>query len=118
MNDQPSTPPPLPVRKRFPWIWYGLTLGLIVLVALAPIFAVILCSIIASAYGCKVDEGSVHPCMIHGKDYGEQLYTLGVSGWFMLATLPLGALAGAIWLAVLILHRSSWRKRQVSSVLS
>ena len=116
MNAHVVTPPPLPVRKRFPWILYGLVLALIVLVALAPIFAVISCSVIASAYGCKVDEGSVHPCMIHGKDYGEQLYALGVSGWFMLVTLPIGALAGAIWLVALILHRSSWRKRQASSV--
>ncbi len=110
-------PPPLPVRKHFPWIAYWLALALILLVALAPIFAVILCGIIANAFGCKVDEGSVHPCLINGKDYGHQLYTLGVSGWFMLATLPLGALAGAIWLVVLILHRSSWRKRQASAVL-
>ncbi len=108
---------PLPVRKRFPWISYGLALALIVLVALAPIFAVILCSVIANAYGCRVDEGSVHPCIINGEDYGEQLYALGVSGWLMLATLPAGALAGAIWLLALILHRSSWRKRQTSSIV-
>ncbi len=116
MNDHLVTPPPLPVRKRFPWILYGLALALIILVALAPVFAVILCSAIANAYGCKVDEGSIHPCMIHGKDYGEQLYALGVSGWLMLATLPAGALAAAIWLVALILHRSSWRKRQATTV--
>jgi hypothetical protein len=116
MNTDAATPPPLPVRKRFPWILYWLALGLIILVALAPIFAVILCSVIAHAYGCRVDEGSVHPCMIHGKDFGEQLYTLGVSGWFMLATLPAGAVAGAIWLAALLLHRASWQKRQASPV--
>ena len=107
------SPPPLPVRKPFPWIRYGLTLAFILLVALAPIFAVMLCSVIANAYGCKVDEGSVHPCIIHGKDYGQQLYTLGVSGWFMLATLPFGALTGAIWLVSLILHRSKWQNRQI-----
>ena len=101
--------------KRFPWIPYCLALALIGLVALAPVFAVILCSVIANAFGCKVDEGSVHPCMIHGKDYGAQLYTLGVSGWFMLATLPAGALAGALWLVALLLHRSKWRKRQASA---
>jgi hypothetical protein len=39
------------------------------------------------------------------------LYTLGVLGWLMLVTLPVGALAFTIWLIVLILHLSSWRKR-------
>jgi len=68
-------PPPLPVRKRFAWIPYWIVLALIVLVALAPIGSVITCGWIANAHGCKVDEGSVHPCMINGKDYGQLLYT-------------------------------------------
>jgi hypothetical protein len=104
-------PPPLPVRKRFPWIPYWIVLGLIVIVALAPIGSVIACGVIANAHGCRVDEGSVHPCIINGKDYGQTLYTLGVMGWFMLVTLPAGAFAFALWLAILLLHRSAWRKR-------
>jgi hypothetical protein len=58
-----------------------------------------------------VDEGSVHPCIINGKDYGQLLYTLGVLGWLMLVTIPGGVFAFGIWLIVLILHRESWRKR-------
>jgi hypothetical protein len=49
--------------------------------------------------------------MIGGKDYGQLLYTLGVMGWLMIATIPGGALALMIWLIVLILHRTTWRKR-------
>jgi hypothetical protein len=70
-----------------------------------------LCSAIANAYGCKVDEGSVHPCIIGGHDYGELLYDLGVMGWFMLATIPLGLVAFVTWLIFLILHQVAWRKR-------
>src|SRR3954447_22697100 len=102
-------------HRRFPWLRYLLALLPIVAFAFAPIASVILCSVIANAYGCKVDEGSVHPCIIHGTDYGQQLYTLGVSGWFMLATLPFGALTGAIWLVTLMLHRSKWQNRQVAA---
>ena len=54
-----------------------------------------LCAAIANAYGCKVDEGSVHPCIINGHDYGELLYSLGVMGWFMLVTIP-GALVAFV----------------------
>ncbi len=98
-------------NRRFPWIWYGLTLFVILAFAFAPIGSVIVCSAIANVYGCKVDEGSVHPCIINGQDYGHLLYSLGVMGWFMLVTIPAGLIAFASWLIFLILHRVAWRKR-------
>jgi hypothetical protein len=98
-------------NKKFPWTIYLIVLFLILAVALAPLGSVVVCSWIANTHGCKVDEGSVHPCMIGGKDYGQLLYTLGVLGWLMIATIPGGALAFLVWLIVLILHRTSWRKR-------
>jgi hypothetical protein len=103
------SPPPLPVRKRFPWIPYWIVLVLIVLFAFAPVGSVMLCGWIANTYGCKVDEGSVHPCIIGGHDYGELLYCLGILGWLMLVTLPVGALTFVLWLIALILHRANWR---------
>ncbi len=102
---------PLPVRKRFPWILYWIVLVPIIFLALAPVGSVVACGLIANAYGCRVDEGSVHPCIINGLDYGQLLYTLGVLGWLMLVTLPGGAFAFVVWLLVLIFHRASWRKR-------
>jgi hypothetical protein len=104
-------PPPLPRQKRFPWIVYWIVLALIILVGLAPIGSVMACAVIANAHGCKVDEGSVHPCIVNGHDYGHLLYTLGVMGWLMLLTIPAGLFAFAIWLVLLIWHRASWRKR-------
>ena len=97
--------------KKFPWVVYWIVLFVILAVALAPLGSVVVCSWIANTHGCKVDEGSVHPCTIGGKDYGHLLYTLGVLGWLMLVTIPGGALAFLLWLIVLILHRTSWRKR-------
>jgi hypothetical protein len=111
-------PPPLPRQKRFPWIIYWIVLALIVLFACAPIGSVIACAVIANAYGCKVDEGSVHPCIINGQDYGHTLYTLGVMGWLMLVTIPAGVFAFVIWVIVLILHRERWRKRLAAGVVS
>jgi hypothetical protein len=99
------------MNPRFPWVFYWIVLFLIVLFAFAPVGSVVACGVIANAHGCKVDEGSVHPCIINGRDYGQLLYTLGVLGWLMLVTLPGGLFAFVIWLMVLILHRVSWRKR-------
>jgi len=101
---------------RFPWIWYLLALFVIFGFAFAPIGSVMLCAAIANAYGCKVDEGSMHPCFINGQDYGQLLYTLGVLGWLMLVTLPTGLFAFVVWLIILILHRQSWRKRVSAGV--
>jgi hypothetical protein len=98
-------------HERFPWIWYLLALFMILAFAFAPIGSVMLCAAIANAGGCKVDEGSVHPCIINGHDYGQLLYTLGVLGWLMLVTLPAGLFAFVVWLIVLILHRERWRRR-------
>jgi len=98
-------------HKKFPWIIYSIVLVLIVLFALAPAGSVVACGLIANAYGCKVDEGSVHPCIINGQDYGHLLYTLGVLGWLMLVTIPGSIFAFVIWLIVLIVHRDAWRKR-------
>ncbi len=102
--------------KRFPWIWYLLALFVICAFAFAPIGSVILCGAIANAYGCKVDEGSVHPCIINGQDYGHFLYSLGVMGWFMLVTLPCGLFAFVAWLIVFILHRAAWHKRVAAGI--
>jgi ABC-type Fe3+ transport system permease subunit len=98
-------------HKRFPWFWYVLALVIIALFAFAPIGSVMLCAAISNAYGCKVDEGSVHPCIINGYDYGQLLYSLGVMGWLMLVSLPGGFFAFVGWLILLILHRATWRKR-------
>ena len=103
-------PPPFPHRKRFPWILYWIVLALIILIAFAPIGSVIACSVIANAHGCKVHEGSVHPCIVNGHDYGHLLYTLGMMGWLMLVTIPGGLFSFAIWLVVLIWRQTKWRK--------
>ncbi len=107
--------PPLPVQRRFPWIFYWIVLVLIILVAFAPVGSVVACGLIANTYNCRVDEGSVHPCVINGKDYGQLLYTLGVMGWLMLVTLPAGAFAFFLWLIVLIFHRANWRRRTAAN---
>ena len=98
-----------PRPKKFPWAIYWLILAAIVLVALLPVLSVLFAAFVANANGCRLDEGSVHPCMVMGSDWGETLYTFGVMGWLMLATLPLGLFAFGGWLVALIAHRIAWR---------
>jgi hypothetical protein len=37
-------------------------------------------------------------------------------GWLMLVTIPGGAVAFIIWLIILLVHRSNWRKRLSTQV--
>lgn len=110
-----QTPDPTVRRKKFPWIIYLILLVLIVAFALAPIASVAIAGVLANSHGCQLDEGSMHPCVIAGQDRGELLYTLGVLGWLMLITLPAGALAFAVWLVVMLLHRLRWRKQHATA---
>ena len=75
-----------------------------------PVALVAVAGNIASANDCQLDEGSVLPCIVNGRDMGEQLYGMGVMGWFMLVTIPTGLLAlviyGAILLAVWLVRRA------------
>ena len=67
---------------------------------LLPLVSTMTAGLIASHYGCELDEGSVHACVIAGQDRGSTLCTLGMMGWFMIATLPIGAGLFVLWLAV------------------
>ena len=47
----------------------------------------------------KVDEGSVHPCIISShRLWRTLLYSLGVMGWLMLVSIPGGLFAFVGWL--------------------
>ena len=86
----------------------GLFIGYFVIALAAgwPLMSVVIAGTVASWNGCTLHEGFVKPCVVNGRDVGETLYAMGVMGWFMLATLPLGAIAFVVWTLVwLWLHR-------------
>ncbi|GMA15739.1 hypothetical protein E5F05_06160 [Deinococcus metallilatus] len=79
--------------RRF---WPLLAVLLWALFTFGPLLSVLVASAVATANGCALDEGSIHPCVIAGWNAGGLLYTLGVLGWLMLLTLPVGAVVGAV----------------------
>ncbi|MEO5805373.1 hypothetical protein [Devosia sp.] len=101
--------------RKFPSKLYAWSFAAIVLLGIWPLLSVLVTSSLAEAHGCLVDEGSVHPCIIMGSDWGEALYAMGVMGWFMLLTFPLAAGLSMIWAIALIIHHSVWLRRQRSS---
>ena len=97
-----------------------LVIFLILLLAFSPFIGVMAAGMIADVYGCRLDEGSVHPCVVNGRDIGETLYSFGVLGWLGLATIPLGLAVLGIYLLIVILYylvkwyQRSWIEHQVS----
>jgi Phospholipase_D-nuclease N-terminal len=81
----------------------------IALFTIAPLLSVLIASAIAWATGSKLDEGNAHPCVILGIDIGDLLYCMFVSGWFMLATIPLGLLATAFFTIYWIIRKLAGR---------
>jgi hypothetical protein len=85
----------------------GLILGYVVVALFAgwPILSVAIAGTIAAWNGCTLHEGFTNPCLVNGSDVGGTLYAMAVMGWFMIATLPLGLVAGLLWTVVWIVLR-------------
>ena len=56
-------------------------LGLILLFGAFPLLTLLSAVLFASAFGCQLDEGSIHPCIVLGLDFGGLLYPMAVGGW-------------------------------------
>lgn len=79
------------------------------LVCLSPLLSMAAADIMANIYGCKVDLASAQPCMVGDKDIGHTLLTLGMMGYFLMATLPIAAGLAGFWGLVEII---AWVKRR------
>jgi hypothetical protein len=96
-------------------------LAAILLFGFFPVLTLLLALLFASAFGCDVNEGSVHPCVVLGVDFGGLLYPMAVGGWFAMFTIPLALLALIVWLIVLIVlllvrrHRRAGRTVEVGA---
>jgi hypothetical protein len=81
----------------------SISLLLILLLWAAPLLLALAAGGIASALGCVLNEGSIHPCMLFGSDIGKPLYTMGVLGWLSIIGIPFAAIALAIWAIVAVI---------------
>ena len=77
-------------------------LCVVTVIAWAPLAGVLAGAALSSAFDCRVDEGSVHPCVVGGIDLGSFLNLLTVSGWLMLGLWPVMLLTLVVWLGLLV----------------
>src|SRR5690606_6560153 len=105
-------------RAGFPWTPYVVVLAIIAVIALFPVVSVWLAYLIAEPNNCRVDEAGVYPCIVNGADIGGLLAFMGLLGWLMLATVPLGAMALLLWAVVLVAHLIYRRIKTARSEIS
>ncbi len=84
-------------------IIHALVVLFILLLGASPLIATLVAGAIAEANGCELHEGFVNPCIINGKDWGEDLYTYGMMGWFALGTIPLSLMVAGAYLVVVLI---------------
>lgn len=72
-------------------------------IGVLPLLIALLGGFIADRLGCEMNEGSVQPCLLWGRDISHHLYGMFMCGWFAMLTLPLGfagVVAAGIWALV------------------
>ena len=79
--------------------------GIILLWMFLPLIPAIVAGVIAATFGCKLDEGDAHLCIVFGKDIGQILNTMGVMGLFAMGTFPSGILALIVFAVIVWLHK-------------
>lgn len=77
----------------------------IAFLGMLPLFIALLAGAIAGWAKCELNEGSVHPCVIAGRDVGQLLYAMFVSGWFTLMTMPAALFVAMVYSVYLLVKR-------------
>ena len=98
------------------WIFGILGLVVIVIFTTAPLISALIAGSIATANDCRLDEGSIHTCVVNGRDLGPTLYSMGVFGWLMIATIPIGLVVFAVYLVIMVIVGIILNRRRKNAV--
>ena len=94
------------------WLW--LVPLLTVLIAGAPLYAMLLADGIAAALGCKTWQPKANSCPFAGTDLTTLLNNMSLFGLLLFVTIPIGSVVLFGWLIAAIQHWLLGRKQQPS----
>lgn len=80
------------------------------LIAILPLLSLLIAGAAGNMLGCDLNEGSISECPTIFGDAGEILYIMGVFGWFLFYTVPLGGIGIVISLCLFIAARIRSRR--------
>ena len=100
-------------RPRYPFVWLGLPLALIVLFTIGPLVVLLLGGALAGVLGCNMPIAGTAPCLFMGADLSEAMAIAVFFGHLAFWTLPTGTTLRGIWLVVaVIVTLIRWLRRR------
>jgi hypothetical protein len=95
-------------RPRYPFVWLGVPLGLILLFTIGPTAALLLGAAAAKTLGCDIPISATDPCLFLGVDLSAALTIAVVSGYLAFVTIPTGLTLLGVWFAVAVIVTLVW----------
>jgi hypothetical protein len=105
-------------RPRYPFVWLGVPLGLILLFTIGPLAMLLLGGAVAQALGCTMPiDAAGGPCQFMGVDLTTFLSVAVAFGYLAFFTFPAGSTLLGIWLVAAVIVTLVWllRRRRANS---
>jgi hypothetical protein len=99
-------------RPRFPFVWLGVSLGMILLFTVGPTVALLLGGTVADTLGCSMPISASEPCLFMGVDLTSALAVAVLCGYLAFVTLPMGTTLLGIWLVAAVIVTLVWWLRR------
>jgi hypothetical protein len=106
------------VRPRYPFVWLGVPLGLILLFTIGPLAMLLLGGAVAEVLGCTMPiDAAGGPCPFMGVDLATFLAVAVAFGYLAFFTFPTGTPLLGIWLVAAVIVTLVWllRRRRANS---
>jgi hypothetical protein len=97
---------------RYPFVWLGVPLGLILLFSIGPLVALLIGGAIAGALGCSMPIAASEPCLFMGVNLADALTIAVFFGYLAFWTLPTGAPLFGIWFGAAVIVTLVWWLRR------
>jgi hypothetical protein len=99
-------------RPRYPFVWLGVPLALILLFSIGPLVALLVGGAVADALGCSMPISASEPCLLLGVNLADALSIAVFFGYLAFWTLPTGATLLGIWLGAAVIVTLVWWLRR------
>jgi hypothetical protein len=100
-------------RPRYPFVWLGVPLGLILLFTIGPMAVLLLGGAVAEVLGCTMPiDAAAGPCSFMGVDLASFLAVAVAFGYLAFFTFPTGSTLLGIWLLAAVIVTLVWLLRR------
>jgi hypothetical protein len=96
------------VRPRYPFVWLGVPLALILLFAIGPLLALLAGGAVADALGCRMPVAASEPCLFMGMNLADALSIAVFFGYLAFWTFPTGTTLLGLWLVAAVIVTLVW----------